>query len=336
VTTPTPARHRPATAVPLLCAAIGVAATAAVIYRAGLHQLIDVMLSIGWRGLVVLILSQIAMFGILGVAWASILPGGASRCPGLIWARMIRDAAANCLPFSAVGGMVFGTRALALQGVTWPLAAASVIVDTTAEFIAQIVFTIIGFALLLVRAPHSPLTLPLALVLVIAVLAVCGFVRAQSGMTRLLDLLARRIGGRWLGASDGPAARIAEALGGLYDRPGVPSLSVAWHLVGWIASGIDGWIALHLVGAEASLAGAMGIEALLRLAMVAGFIVPAGIGVQEVAYPALAAAFGVPADMALAVALLRRGRSIAFGLPVLLLSQTLELRRTRNVANADL
>jgi glycosyltransferase 2 family protein len=334
VTRPTSSRHRPATAVPLLCAAIGLAATAAVVYRAGLHRLVDAMLSIGWRGLVVLLLSQIAMFGILGVAWASILPGG-GRWPGLIWARMIRDAAANCLPFSAVGGMVFGTRALALQGVTWPLAAASVVVDTTAEFIGQIVFTFVGFALLLVRAPHSPLTLPLALVLVGAVLAVCGFLRAQSGMARLLDLLTRRIGGRWFDASNGPAARIAGALRGLYARPGVPSLSVALHLVGWIASGVDGWIALHLVGADASFGGAMGIEALLRLAMVAGFIVPAGIGVQEVAYPALAAAFGVPVDMALAVALLRRGRSVAFGLPVLLVSQTLELRRIRDVADVD-
>jgi glycosyltransferase 2 family protein len=323
-------------AVPLLCAAIGVAATAAVIYRAGLRRLVDVMFSIGWRGLVVLLVSQIAMFGILGVAWATVLPGSGGRWPGFVWGRMIRDAAANCLPFSAVGGMVFGTRALAFQGITWPLAAASVVVDTTAEFIGQIAFTFIGFALLLVRAPHSPLTLPLALVLVVAVLAVCGFLRAQSGMPRLLDLLARRIGGRWFDASDGPAARVAEALRGLYARPGVPSLSVAMHLAGWIASGIDGWIALRLVGADASLAGAMGIEALLRLAMVAGFIVPAGIGVQEVAYPALAAAFGVPAEMALAVALIRRGRSIAFGLPVLLLSQTLELRRIRDVANADL
>ncbi len=335
MSTPTSPRHRPARAVPLLCAAIGLAATAAVVYRAGLHRLVDAMLSIGWRGLVVLLLSQIAMFAILGVAWASVLPGG-GRWPGLVWARMIRDAAANCLPFSAVGGMVFGTRALALQGVTWPLAAASVVVDATAEFIAQIAFTFIGFALLLVRAPHSPLALPLALALVVAVLAVCGFLRAQSGMPRLLDLLTLRIGGRWFGASDGPAARVAEALRDLYARPGVPSLSIAWHLVGWIASGIDGWIALRLVGAQASFAGAMGIEALLRLAMIAGFIVPAGIGVQEVAYPALAAAFGVPADMALAVALLRRGRSIAFGLPVLLVSQTLELRRIRNIANADL
>jgi glycosyltransferase 2 family protein len=334
MSTPRPSRHRPATVVPLLCAAAGLAATAAVVYRAGLHRLVDVMLSIGWRGLVVLLLSQIAMSGILGVAWASILPGG-GRWPRVVWARMIRDAAANCLPFSAVGGMVFGTRALAVQGVTWPLAAASVVVDTTAEFIGQIAFTVIGFALLLGRAPHSPLTLPLAMVLVVAVLAACGFLRAQSGMSRLLDLLTRRIGGRWFDASNGPAARIAEALRDLYARPSVPSLSVVLHLVGWIASGVDGWIALHLVGADANFAGAMGIEALLRLAMVAGFIVPAGIGVQEVAYPALAAAFGVPAEMALAVAMLRRGRSIAFGLPVLLVSQTLELRRIRNVADAD-
>ena len=331
----TSAPDRRTTAVSLLCAAAGLAVTVAVVDRAGLHRVVDVMLSVGWHGLAVLLLCQIAIFGILGVAWASVLPGGGGRWPGLVWARMIRDAVASCLPFSAVGGMVFGTRALALQGVTWPLAGASVVVDMTAEVLGQLAFTVVGFVLLLAWAPHSALTVPFAVALVVAVIAVGGFLRAQSGATRVLDLLARRIGGRWFASSDGPAARVAEALHGLYARPGVPSLSVAMHLVGWIASGVDGWIALRLVGSDASLGGAMGIEALLRLALVAGFIVPAGIGVQEAAYPALAAVFGVPPDMALGVALLRRGRSIVFGLPVLLLSQALELRRIGKVADAD-
>ena len=57
---------------------------------------------------------------------------------------MVRDSAGNCLPFSQMGGFVLGARAVTLQGVGWPLATASTVVDVTAEFLAQIAFAGIG------------------------------------------------------------------------------------------------------------------------------------------------------------------------------------------------
>jgi putative membrane protein len=332
VTVPAPTKDGRTALLSLICAGVGLAVTVALISRQGLRELGQTMLSVGWRGAVALLLCQFCISGVLGIAWGSVLPGEARRWPLLVWARMVRDAVASCLPLSAVGAVVFGARVLTLEGIAWSVAGASIIVDMTAEVLAQLAFTCLGLGLLLVWAPHSGLSLPVAIALFAAVCAVGGFMSVQRSATKVLSLLARRIGGRWLAGADGPAASLTAALRTIYRRPGVPAVCIAIHLVGWLASGVEGWIALRLAGADTGLGGAIGIEALLRLTLAIAFIVPAGIGVQEAAYPALGAVFGVPTEMALAVALLRRARTLAIGVPVLVLSQAVEIRRAGNVA----
>ena len=52
-------------------------------------------------------------------------------------------------------------------------------------------------------------------------------------------------------------------------------------------------------------------------------------GVQEAGYIGLGALFGIPAELALGAALLRRGRDLAWGVPILLAWQWREVRRLR-------
>jgi hypothetical protein len=54
--------------------------------------------------------------------------------------------------------------------------------------------------------------------------------------------------------------------------------------------------------------------------------VPAAIGVQEWGYAMLAPLFGLPAEMGLAVSLLKRAREIVLGVPALLYWQSIEGR----------
>jgi hypothetical protein len=56
------------------------------------------------------------------------------------------------------------------------------------------------------------------------------------------------------------------------------------------------------------------------------FLVPNGLGVQEVAYATIAPLFGIGAEIGLAISVLRRAREIAVGLPILLLWQWSEGR----------
>jgi len=102
--------------------------------------------------------------------------------------------------------------------------------------------------------------------------------------------------------------------------------SAALHLLAWIGSGGGTFIAFRLVGGQVSLADALALEALLcTLRSVAAFV-PAALGVQEAGYAMLAPLFGLPAEMGLAVSLLKRAREIVIGVPSLVYWQMVEGR----------
>jgi hypothetical protein len=58
----------------------------------------------------------------------------------------------------------------------------------------------------------------------------------------------------------------------------------------------------------------------------AGFVIPAGIGVQEGGYVLGGSLAGIGAEAALAVALVKRARDLVLGLPILAWWQLEELR----------
>ena len=60
------------------------------------------------------------------------------------------------------------------------------------------------------------------------------------------------------------------------------------------------------------------VESLGQTLRAAGFAVPASLGVQEGALVLVGSALGIPQEIALSVAVLRRLRDLIFGLPMLL------------------
>ena len=115
-------------------------------------------MAVGWSGFAILCLYALALFPLLGAAWYVLLPdpsrSGALRV--FVWARMVREAASDVLPFSQLGGIVLGARAAILHGVSQPLAYASIIVDVTTEMLAQIPYVALGLVILSARAPRTP------------------------------------------------------------------------------------------------------------------------------------------------------------------------------------
>ncbi len=353
----------------IVLAVLGLAAATLLIGWSGAGRVAATVLSAGWGGFALLIAWQMLLFVVLGLAWAALVvspPGqrrphhgigrscasglaGAADAPILaapaggaepadaarwvasgalvmIWGRMVRDAAATCLPFSTLGGFLLGARAVGLHGVSWPLAAGSTVVDVTAELLAQIVFVAVGLAILLVRQPDTALAWPLAGGLLVAVAAAGGFVWVQHRAGALFAWLGRRIGATWFA---GRREGLPETLAALYRRPGRLVAGFALHLLGWLGTGIGGFIAFRLLGARIDLPAALAIEALLHAVLALAFVVPGYAGVQEAAYAGLGAIFGVPAEIALGVSLLRRARDLAVGVPILLCWQGVELRRLR-------
>ncbi|MBN9564087.1 MAG: flippase-like domain-containing protein [Alphaproteobacteria bacterium] len=317
---------------PLLIGLAGLALGTALIGWFGFDRVVEGAISVGPWGFAAICAWQLVLFVVLGLCWYVLLPRDRTwRIRVLVAGRMVRDAAGTCLPFSRVGGFVFGARAVILQGVPWPAAAASTVVDLTAEFLAQIGLVLIGVLILSARSPGSSLTLPLSIGLVVALIAGLAFAWLQrgGGMTSPLMRLSSRILGRWVHDATAQMAAIQNVLTAIYDAPGRVALCVALHLLAWFGTGFASWIAFRLLGADIDFLAALGIEGLLHGVLALAIVVPGHAGVQEAAYAGIGALFGQPPELSLGISLLRRARDVALGVPILLIWQAAELRRRR-------
>jgi putative membrane protein len=229
-----------------------------------------------------------------------------------------------------VGGFVLGVRAATLHGISWFVATLSMVVDLTAEFLAEIAFTVAGLLILLARSADASLTKPIVIGLAVALAASGLVLRLQKGVVPLLVRFGRKILGDWFAHRDDHEATPEHELAVMYGHTGRMALGTAVHLVGWVCKGIGNWIAFRLLGSDIDLLGALAIEALLHALLIPAFVVPGYAGVQEAGYAAIGTLFGIPPEISLGVSLLRRARDIAIGTPVLLFWQLIEMRRLRN------
>jgi putative membrane protein len=308
----------------IILALAGVALGIGLIVWLGAGKVVRAVASVGWSGFAMLLCWQLMLFAVLGAAWRIVAPGAKLRVT--VWGRLVREGGTNVLPFSEVGGLAFGARAVTLAGMQWPLAIASSIADVTAEFLGEIPFVIFGFAMLMARDPHSSLTLPLAIGLVLIAAGAGALFWAERHSAALFHKLGRRIAARWLHKAADRADEVAAEFDRLFSQPRRIALAAGVHGLAWIGGGFTVWLAYHLQGGEIGVIPAMAIEGLLSAALAVAFLVPGGLGVQEVAYVAIGHLFGMPADLSLGLSLLRRARDIAIGIPALASWQIAEAR----------
>jgi putative membrane protein len=312
----------------VLLATVGVALALYLVRYVGWQAVLSAIAALGFLGFAAFSLCTLLVFVLLGVAWQVLLAGpGAPRLAVLIRARLVRDAGAEVLPLSQLGGIALGVRAAILQGVAAPLAAASMIVDVTTEMLAQIAYAALGVGILAMRAPHNSRVASLVAAsvigLVLAAVAAALFIAVQRHGGRI----AARFAGRLVRGAGASLTGLRTALETIYRSPARVALSAALHLVAWIANGAVVWLGFRLIGARLDLEAALAIESLVYAIRSVAVFIPNALGVQEGAYVILGPLFGVGADMALAMSVLKRARDIAIGVPVLLLWQGAEGRR---------
>jgi len=290
----------------------------------GFDPVLAAILSVGGRGFAAYAAWQVATFAILGIAWWAIVPPAWKNLGLFVWGRMVRDAGASCLPFSQVGGFVLGARAVRLGGTPTPIATISTAVDLTAEFVAEILFLIVGLAILLGTGRNLSLALPLEIGVAAALIAGALAWKLQSHSAALLVKFGRRLIGQFFTSADGAVseAEMAE----MYSHTGRLAVGTLLHLAGWVAKGGGNWIAFRLLGAPVDFGTALAIEALLHAMLAVAVLVPGFAGVQEAGYVGLGRLFGVAPEISLAVSLLRRARDLAVGIPILLIWQLVEMR----------
>lgn len=311
----------------LLTTVGGLAVAGWTIGRVGIVQALDATMRIGVGGFAIYCLWTLAVFGLLGAAWLSSAPGERAGRVGLFsWARMVREAASDLLPFSQLGGLALSTRMLRTSGVPSARVYSSVVVDLTTEMASQVIYTLFGLALmasLLAGAGAAASLRPLILggtgVMVLLVVAFLGMQRLALG-------LASALAARFLPRSAEGLAGVRDELARTYAQRRRVLLAFVFNLISWVASGAGAWIVLRLMAVAIPIWQVLSLESLIFTLRSIAFFVPGAIGVQEAAYAIAAHLFGLSPETALALSLVKRAREIAIGVPTLVIWQLRELR----------
>lgn len=317
----------------------GLAAAVGLVLWQGAADVWHAAAQLGPAGLAALLLLRATTVAGMGRAWSLLARGRADAAPWrFIWGRLLRDGAGDTLPLSQLGGYVIGARAATLAGVEGRFAAASTLVDLTTEALGQFAYMLAGLALLAWLRPGTAFAGPVAALLLAIIAALLIAIRllpseTNPGTTRF-QRLAQRLIGRWLPAGQG--ASPDRIVLGLFARRARIALAATLHFGCWLLSGIDAWLTLHLMGIACTVPQALVIDSLMFGLRTLAFLVPNALGVQEGGFVLFGALFGIPAEAALALSLIRRVRDLMLNAPALLAWQALEARaawRRRQLEN---
>ena len=304
----------------------GLAAAVWALGRAGLSGVIAAILRIGPGGFAIYLVYSLCVFVILGGSWLATAPGEPiGRLPRFAWARLLREAVADLLPFSQIGGIVVGARSLIRAGVAPARTYASFIADLTTEMGSQLVFTLYGIAMLasVATGGGTQALRPLVIGGVVALsLITLLFAVAQGPVLSFAGSVAER----FLPGSIEAIGSVRVELARIYAHRGRLALAFALNLLGWIASAAGAAIVLSAIGARLPLPTLLALEALIFTVRSVAFAVPGAIGFQEAAYALAGPLLGLPAEAALALSLAKRARDVAIGLPAILIWQAGEAR----------
>ena len=240
-----------------------------------------------------------------------------------ILTRWAGESANSFLPAGQIGGPVLMARHLAHGGMPMKDAAAVITVSTTLGTVAQILFALMGVALLGAHAGYLS-----EHALRMSALVASGFLALQIGGFYLLQRrgffgklirLATRFAGQrdwsgWVTHAEAIDLSIQE----IYGRGGRVAASFFLSLVGWLVGAGEVYLILHFMGHPTSWLNALLLESLGQAIRGAAFAIPGALGVQEGGYLLLAPLAGLSSDAGLALSLAKRAREILLGLPGLL------------------
>ncbi|SEP76119.1 putative membrane protein [Faunimonas pinastri] len=310
-----------------LLAVAGAAAIALLVVYFGAGAVKHAIATAGWASVFAVCVAHIPSFLLCGAAWRVLLVGQASR--GWIWMsglRWARESAGTLLPVVPFSAELVGGRMMVLSGIGGGTATASMVVDLTMEALSQAVFTMAGVIAMLARGLDPRIALWTVGAMVIIVPALVGFLMAQrAGMFGSLEGMARKMAERW-NRPELAGEGLEEAMNAIHAHRGRVAAGFVFHLVAWFEGMLETGLVLWLMGHPLSLADLLVLESLTTAIRSVAFFIPGALGVQEGAFLAIGALVGLPAEAALALALIKRAREIILGVPGLLLWQWQEGR----------
>lgn len=218
------------------------------------------------------------------------------------------------LPVAMVGGELVKLRLGLKRGWRPAALVASLVGDKTAQVTTQLLFGLLGLALLAGLGGRLDAGWQALLGLGLFALAVYAFYRMQQGglfggLARRLAVLAG-VGGRGVRTS---GQRVDASLRRMYRRRRAWWAALAWRMLFRVLLAFEIWLVFRWLGQPIGVAEAVALEALAQGARAAAFFVPAGIGAQEGGLVTAGLVLGLPGETLLAAALVKRVRELVIG-----------------------
>ncbi len=309
---------------------LGLALAVALFAGYGAEDILRTLAQAGWL-LVPAIVYHIVPLVFDTLGWRALILEHKPALRDLTVARWIRESVNNVVPGQVAGDLV-GVRLATHLGVRGSVAGTSIVGDLTISVASQLVFTLMGLALFISVAQDS------ASLSAVVVSVTTGVTLIGIGLS-LFVVTQRRGMFEFMGKalSIVPAVQrrlpmeqvrtLDRNLRALYKKPKALITSFGWQLLGWIAGVVEIWLVLEAIGHGVSWTDAFILESLIQTVRSMAVMVPARLGLQEGGFVLLGAALGLDPTLALALALARRLRDVALGVPALLMWQLLEGRR---------
>jgi putative membrane protein len=207
-----------------------------------------------------------------------------------------------------------------LRGVPGVQAVASMVVDITIGAATQLILVMSGAALLMTRSSDRTATVVASGVLVgtaVFLVTIAAFTVLQHrGLFGVSAKLTRRLlPQEWLSVLEAGASAIDDAVVASYRAGAVILGAGALRLIAWAVEAGEIWLVLRALGQPVDMIDALILESLSSGVRAAAFMLPAGLGALEGGLVIVGALLGLPAETGLAIALTKRVRELALGLP---------------------
>ena len=262
-----------------------------------------------------------------GLSWWILFPlGERVRYRSVFSMRWLGASVSDLLPAAQVGGDFVRARLAVLNGTRMSVSAATVLIDITVSVFTQTVFTTLGLGLLILATGRTNLMGPALAGAPLAMAAVAGFYIVQRlGLFRLFTTIASRWANNpeWRSMA-GKGGEVDNVLREIYTKRHVILVCCLCTMASWLIGSAEVWIGLCALGIPSSFDRAVILESIGQGVRSALFFIPGAIGVHEGGYLFVGGLLGIPGEAAFALALIRRVRELALGVPGLIVWQLIE------------
>ncbi len=306
---------------------LGLAAATGIIIWSGIDPVLAALDRAGW-GILWTSLYHILSMIFCVVGWQALMPGRTRPSLGFfLYVLWLRSSVNNMMPVARIGGEVLAVRVMTKHGVIKTSAIASTVVELTMSVIAVFIFDVTGIGLFTWHIADRHTGWQLATGLLLSIPAIIAMIIVQRAgvcglLSKMFTLMFRDKGKKF---ADN-AAQLDRAVHTMYRRKKRVLVCGFWQLLAWGAGAGEIWLALYFLGHTLPLVQAFMLEALIQASASAAFVVPGALGVQEAGFLLFGGMLGLPADIAVALAVMRRCRDLLLYVPGLIAWQVQEGR----------